>query len=136
MITRSAFLTSTSAALISAALAGLAVAGDQPIKRTELLRADLSNGSGQEAVIYIADVAPAGAGGRHTHYGDEFVYVISGSLTVTPDGKDPLTLQAGQAGHFPPDIVHAAKNGSVSEAAKVLVILAMEKGKPLAEPAK
>jgi quercetin dioxygenase-like cupin family protein len=112
-------------------------AQDQPIKRTELIRADVADVAGKETVIYIADVQPGAEGARHTHYGDEFVYILEGSLTVTPDGKEPVTLKQGETAHLAPsDGVHAAKNGSTSEPAKVLVVLVMEKGKPLAEPAK
>jgi quercetin dioxygenase-like cupin family protein len=57
-------------------------------------------------------------------------------IVVLPDGKEPITLKAGEAAHMPPDVVHAARNGSESEPAKVLVFLAAEKGKPLAEPVK
>jgi quercetin dioxygenase-like cupin family protein len=114
-----------------------ATAQDQPIKRTELIRGDVANASGQETVIYIADVMPGAEGARHTHYGDEFVYVLEGSLVVTPDGKEPITLKQGQIAQFAPGFgIHAAKNGSTSEPAKVLVIMVVEKGKPLAEPVK
>jgi quercetin dioxygenase-like cupin family protein len=116
---------------------GPAVAEDQPIKRTELIRADVANSAGQETVLYVAEVSPGATGARHTHYGDEFVYVLEGTLVVTPDGKEPITLKQGEVAHLAPaDGVHAAKNGSASEPARVLVILIMEKGKPLAEPAK
>ena len=112
-----------------------ASAEDQPIKRTELIRGDVANAPGQETVIYIADVMPGAEGARHTHHGDEFVYVLAGSLVVTPDGKAPIELKQGQIAQIAPaDGIHAAKNGSSSEPAKVLVILVVEKGKPLAEP--
>ena len=122
-------------------LAGLqpsvASAQDQPIKRTELLRTDLADIAGKETVIYIADVMPGAEGGRHTHYGDEFVYILDGTLIVQPDGKEAITLKQGETAHLAPsDGVHAAKNGSTSQPAKVLVFLVVEKGKPLAEPAK
>jgi quercetin dioxygenase-like cupin family protein len=118
-------------------VAGVAIADDQPIKRTELIRADVANSQGQETVLYIAEVSPGAEGARHTHYGDEFVYVLEGKLVVTPDGKGPITLKQGEAAHIAPaDGVHAAKNGSATEPARVLVVLVMEKGKPLAEPAK
>jgi quercetin dioxygenase-like cupin family protein len=122
---------------LSLAGAGVSLAQDQPIKRTELIRADVSDVPGRETVIYIADVIPGGEGARHTHYGDEFVYILEGSLIVTPDGKEPVTLKQGETAHLAPsDGIHAAKNGSTSEPAKVLVVLVVEKGKPLAEPAK
>ena len=52
--------------------------------------ADVADVPGKETVIYIADVVPGGEGARHTHYGDEFVYILEGSLVVTPDGKEPI----------------------------------------------
>ena len=115
----------------------ISAAQSQPIQRTELHRSDISGVPGKETVIYIADVMPGAEGGRHTHHGEEYVYVIQGTLIVTPDGKQPITLKQGQVGHLTPaDGIHAAKNGSQSEPAKVLVFLVVEKGKPLAEPAK
>ena len=129
-------LACASAMVFGVIIADAAKAGEQLIKRTELLRADLAGISGREAVIYIADLMPAAAGGKHTHYGNEFVYIIEGSLVISPDGRDSVTLKAGEAAHLAPDIIHAARNGSNSETAKVLVVLTVEKGKPLAEPAK
>ncbi len=111
-------------------------AQDAPIKRTELLRADLTGIAGREVVIYIADVAPGAAGGKHTHAGDEFVYILEGVLVVDCDGNEPLRLKQGETAHLTPDVVHAARNGSDSEPAKVLVSLVVEKGKPLAQPVK
>jgi quercetin dioxygenase-like cupin family protein len=107
-------------------------AQDQPIKRTTLLTTDLAGIDGKQFVVYVADVAPGAAVGRHTHYGDEFVYILEGSLVVEPDGKDPITLTKGQIGHLTPDVVHAARNGSESEPARVLVTLVVDKEKPLA----
>jgi quercetin dioxygenase-like cupin family protein len=124
-------------ALSSGLLGSSVFAQDQPIKRTELIRADVAGVSGKETVIYIADVMPGAEGARHTHYGDEFVYILEGSLIVTPDGKPPVTLQKGDAAHLAPaDGIHAAKNGSTSEPAKALIVLVVEKGKPLSEAAK
>jgi len=113
--------------------AGVLNAEDQPIKRTELLRSDLAGLEGRESVVYIADLMPGAVGGKHTHYGDEFVYILEGVLIVEPDGKDPVTLRQGEAAHLSPDVVHAARNGSDSQPAKVLVFLVVEKGKPLAK---
>ena len=123
--------------LLGMLAAGVAAAQNQPITRTEILRSDIADFPGKQTVIYVADVAPGGEGTRHTHYGDEYVYILEGTLTIKPDGKDPITLRKGQAAHIAPeDGIHAAMNGSKSEPAKVLVILVVEKGKPLAEAAK
>jgi quercetin dioxygenase-like cupin family protein len=122
-------------ALGQAALAA-ARADDQPITRTELMRADVADAPGKETVIYVADLKPGAVGGKHTHFGDEFVYVLDGTLVVEPVGREPITLTAGDVGHFTPDVVHAARNGSATAPGKVLVILVVDKGKPLAEAAK
>ena len=123
--------------LLALLAAGTASAQDQPIKRTELLRSDLADVPGKQTVIYVAEVAPGGEGARHTHYGDEYVYILEGTLNIKPYGKDPISLGKGQAAHIAPtDGIHAAMNGSKSEPARVLVILVVEKGKPLAEAAK
>jgi quercetin dioxygenase-like cupin family protein len=98
-------------------VSGAAIAQDQPIKRTELLRSDLANVPGMQTVIYVADVVPGGEGQRHTHYGDEYVYILEGTLTVKPDGKDPINLSKGEVSHVAPnDGVHAAMNGSKERA--------------------
>jgi len=47
--------------LVCAVMGGTASsAQDQPIKRTELIRADVADVPGKETVIYIADVVPGG----------------------------------------------------------------------------
>jgi quercetin dioxygenase-like cupin family protein len=126
----------TPAIVFTALALGVSNADDQPITRTELLRSDLADIDGKETVIYIADLKPGAAGGKHTHYGDEFVYVLEGGIVVELVGKPAIVLKPGETGHFTPDIVHAAKNASDSAPAKVLVFLVVEKGKPLAEPVK
>src|SRR3954468_17476507 len=104
--------------LLGMLAAGVAAAQDQPIKRTELLRSDVADVPGKQTVIYVADVAPGAEGARHAHYGDEYVYILEGTLTIKPDGKDPIILGRGQAAHIAPgDGVHAAMNGSKSEPA-------------------
>src|SRR5262245_28290903 len=108
---RRMMLNLTSALVISFGVLGTAGsdAQDQPITRTELLRSDLSGIEGKETVIYIADVKPGAAGGKHTHYGDEFVYILDGELIVEPIGKAPIALKQGETAHLSPDVVHAAK---------------------------
>ncbi|MEX2650719.1 MAG: cupin domain-containing protein [Alphaproteobacteria bacterium] len=120
--------------LVGGLRAGTLNAQDQPITRTELLRGDLSGVEDREVVTYIADLAPGAVGGKHTHAGDEFVYIIDGVLIVEAEGKEPVTLTSGEAAHLAQGVVHAARNGSEFDPAKVLVFIVLEKGKPLADP--
>jgi mannose-6-phosphate isomerase-like protein (cupin superfamily) len=46
---------------------------------------------------FVADVVPGRQGLRHTHYEGEYVYILEGTLTVKPGGKDPITLRRGKS---------------------------------------
>lgn len=107
-----------------------------PVQRTVLQKVDLAGVEGKEGVLYLAQLAPGAAAGKHSHPGEEFGYVVQGSLTLEPEGKPPLTLKAGESFHNPFKNVHDAKNPSQTEPAKVLVFLLAEKGQPLSTPAK
>jgi quercetin dioxygenase-like cupin family protein len=104
-------------------------AGMAGIKRTDLQRHDLSI-PGREAVQVRVDIDPGVAFGKHTHPGEEIIYVLEGSLEYQIEGKPPTTLKAGDVLFIPAGTIHAAKNvgsGTASELATYVV----EKGKPL-----
>ena len=123
------------AALIAAsALAPHAALAQQPgIKRTDLQRHDLSV-PGREVIQVLVEFAPGVSFPRHSHPGEEIVYVVEGSLEYQLDGKPPVTLKAGEVLFIPDGGVHAVRNvgsGSAAELATYIV----EKGKPLLETA-
>jgi len=86
--------------------------------------------------MYVADIIPGGAAGRHFHPGPEVAYILEGSFVLEPEGKPPVMLKKGDSFHNPAKGVHNAKNGSKTEPAKVLVVLIGEKGAPLSTPVK
>jgi quercetin dioxygenase-like cupin family protein len=98
------------------------------ITRTDLQRHDLST-PGHEAFQVRVDFAPGAAFGRHTHPGEEIIYVLEGTLEYEIEGKPTATLKAGDVLFIPAGTVHAAKNvGSVK--ASELATYVLEKGKP------
>ncbi|MGY3446114.1 MULTISPECIES: cupin domain-containing protein [unclassified Bradyrhizobium] len=104
---------------------------EQPagIARTDLQRHDLS-AAGREAVQVRVDIAPGKAFGRHTHPGEEIIYVLAGTLEYDVDGRPPATLRAGDVLFIPAGAIHAAKNvGDVT--ASELATYIVEKDKPL-----
>ena len=106
-----------------------ACAGQPKIERHELQRHDLGS-LGREVVQVRVDLAPGAAFGRHTHPGEEVVYVLDGTFEYEVDGRSPVTLKAGGVLFIPAGTIHAAKNvgaGTASELATYIV----EKGKPL-----
>jgi quercetin dioxygenase-like cupin family protein len=119
------------ALLIVASGLALRVAHSQQtgIKRTELQRHDLSV-PGREAVQVRADFPPGTAVPRHTHPGDEVVYVLEGTMEFQLEGQPPVTLKPGEVLFVPAGTVHTAKNVSSANSV-VLSIYIVEKGKPL-----
>src|SRR5258705_11898492 len=119
------------AALLAANVLALPAAQAQPsgIKRTDLQRHDLSV-PGREAVQVRVDLAPGVAFGKHTHPGEEIIYVLEGALEYDIEGKPPVTLKAGDVLFIPAGTIHAAKNVG-SNTASELATYVVEKSKPL-----
>ena len=106
-----------------------ALAQQPGIKRTDLQRHDISV-PGYEAVQARVDFAEGASFGRHTHPGEEIIYVIEGTIEYDIDGKPPVTLKAGDVLFVPAGTVHAARNAGKGNAAE-LGTYVVEKGKPL-----
>ena len=99
------------------------------IKRTDLQQQDLSI-PGHEAIQTRVDFAPGAAFPKHTHPGEEIIYVIEGSMEYDVEGEPPVTVKVGGVLFIPAGTPHAAKNvGSVNAAE--LGTYVVEKGKPL-----
>ena len=99
------------------------------ITRTDLQQHDLSI-PGREVVQVRVDFSPGVAFGRHSHPGEEIVYVLEGTLEYELDGKPTATLKAGGVLFIPAGTIHAAKNVGSGNAAELATYL-VEKGKPL-----
>ncbi|WP_027551514.1 cupin domain-containing protein [Bradyrhizobium sp. Cp5.3] len=104
------------------------------VTRTDLQRHDLS-APGREAVQVRVDLAPGVAFGRHTHPGEEIIYVLAGAIEYDVDGKPPVTLKAGDVLFIPAGTVHAAKNVG-GDTASELATYIVAKDKPLLTLAK
>jgi len=67
------------------------------VTRTELQRVGISDFAGHEGVLYKGTIVPGGKAPKHMHPGDEFLYVMKGTLIVEAEGKAPVTLNAGDS---------------------------------------
>jgi quercetin dioxygenase-like cupin family protein len=127
------------AVLVLAALPGYApvmaqqAAQTQGVKRTILESHDVP-GTGYQAVLGIAEIGPNVAFPRHTHPGPETAYVLEGSLTLDVEGQPQRSLAAGQTSFVAAGTPHSGRAGPAG--AKILANWVVEKGKPLASPAK
>jgi quercetin dioxygenase-like cupin family protein len=119
------------AALIVGSSLALHVAQAQfpGIKRTDLMRHDLSV-PGREVIQVRVDFPPGLVADKHSHPGEELVYMIEGLLEYQLEGQPPVTLKAGDVLFIPAGKVHSVKNVGSGNAAELATYI-VEKGKPL-----
>jgi quercetin dioxygenase-like cupin family protein len=104
------------------------------VHRTDLLRHDIEV-PGREVVQVRVEVDAGKGVPRHTHPGDEVLYVLDGTLEYMPDGKPPVTLKAGQSIFIPAGTIHAARSPGNGHGVGIATYI-VEKGKPLISLAK
>jgi quercetin dioxygenase-like cupin family protein len=107
------------------------MAAQQPegITRTDLQQHDLSV-DGHEVIQARVDLGPTAPFVKHTHPGEEIIYVLEGSLEYQVEGQPTRTFNAGDALTVPAGVVHAVRNVGSGNAAE-LATYVVEKGKPL-----
>ena len=116
------------ALIVASVLAAPVALSQQGIKRTDLLRQDLST-PGREVIQVLVEFAPGVEFPRHSHPGEELVYVVEGVLEYALEGRPPVTLKAGDVLFIPHGTVHAVKNVGSGKAAELATYI-VEKGKP------
>jgi quercetin dioxygenase-like cupin family protein len=99
------------------------------ITRTDLQRHDLSI-PGREVIQVRVDFASTAAFAKHSHPGEEIVYVIEGVLEYQLEDHPPVTLRAGEVLFIPAGTIHSARNVGSGNGAE-LATYVVEKGKPL-----
>jgi quercetin dioxygenase-like cupin family protein len=100
------------------------------ITRIDLQRHDLS-APGREVVQTIVELAPGVRSSKHTHPGEEIVYVLEGApLEYEVEGRPTVTLKPGEVLFIPAGTAHAARNVGNRKGAELATYI-VEKGKPL-----
>lgn len=126
-------IATAAALLVAGSLAMPAAKADEvnlgDIKRINLLRNDLS-AAGREVIQVLVEFGPGVTAARHSHPGEEIVYVTEGSLEYQLDGRSPVIVKAGESLFIPRGTPHAVKNVSVGKAAELATYI-VDKGKPL-----
>lgn len=124
--------------VLAFSLAGVAslFATEQPagFTRKVLLDQDLAT-AGKHGAIALAEFKPGGVTPKHTHPGEELLYVLEGSVSIEIDGQAPHVLRAGDTLLIPAGVPHLGRNlGTLP--AKIISTYFIEKGHPLATPVK
>ena len=124
------------AALVGTTGLALPVAQAQQVgaRRIDLQRHDLSV-PGREVVQVIVELEPGTTAPRHSHPGEEVIYVLEGTWEYTLDGKPPVVLKAGDVLFIPAGVIHSARNVGTGRGTELATYI-VEKGKPLLTLAK
>ena len=102
-------------------------AGEAP-KLENLLKAELVGAPGTEVVVSRVTIPANTSLPKHWHPGEEFAYVLQGSVTMWQEGKNDTILSEGQTGMIPLKQVHTAKTGDIG--VTLLVFRVHERGQP------
>ena len=98
-------------------------------RRIDLQRHDLSV-AGREVIQTIVELEPGTVAPKHSHPGEEIIYVLEGTWEYTVGDNPPLTLKAGNVLFIPAGTPHSARNVGSSKGAELATYI-VEKGKPL-----
>ena len=98
-------------------------------RRIDLQRHDLSV-AGREVIQTIVELEPGTVAPKHSHPGEEIIYVLEGTWEYTVGDNPPVTLKAGDVLFIPAGTPHSARNVGSGKGAELATYI-VEKGKPL-----
>jgi quercetin dioxygenase-like cupin family protein len=111
-----------------AALAEAGVTNPSQMMFADLLTKQLEGVENTEVVVSITTVPPNTTLPKHWHPGEEFAYVLEGSLTLWQEGKPDEHYKKGDVGLVPLKQVHTVS--TQEEGTTVLVFRVHELGQP------
>jgi quercetin dioxygenase-like cupin family protein len=97
----------------------------------QIVKTDLQNLPGQEALIFASEWQPGFRLPWHMHpNGHEFTYVIEGEQTFEIEGVGTRIVKAGEVLYTPPNTPHYGRNAT-DKVSKTLVVRIKDKDKPV-----
>ena len=96
-----------------------------------LAKHGLAGVAGQEAHVRHVAYPPGWVGGKHSHLGDVYVYVLEGSMVFDVEGKEPVTVGPGGLFHEQPNSVMRAANASKTDRLRIVLFQVNPTGQPL-----
>lgn len=84
----------------------------------------------QEVRVLTADFKPGDRTVFHTHRSPVTVYVLEGAFTLELEGREPITVKAGQAMVEPPNVKMTGYNRSTTAPLKVVIFYVSDPDTP------
>jgi quercetin dioxygenase-like cupin family protein len=94
-----------------------------------LIKERLAENEDLEVIVSTVEVPPNTELPKHYHPGQEFVYILEGSVTVAIDGAEERTVKAGEAAVVPARVHHRA--WTKDERVKIVVFRVHDPDKPV-----
>ena len=128
--------TSTATFLVLMALAGLYSTAGQAagpsqsasVQAENLLRESIAGVEGKEIIVSRVSFPPHTELPWHWHPGEEFFYVIEGSVTLKRRGEPDLPATRGDAQKIAPQIIHTGSTGE--QGAELVIFRVHASGEP------
>ena len=99
-----------------------------------LMKSALEGATGLEVIVSHVALPPNFTLPKHWHPGEEFAYILQGSITLILEGQNDSEIVQGETGMVPLKQIHTARSGS--QGATILVFRVHEQGQPDRIPAK
>lgn len=109
------------ASLFSVATAACADGFAKPSLALSQIIEAMPIGPRQEVRVLTATFKPGDRTVTHTHRFPVTVYVLEGSFTLELDGREPITVKAGQALVEPPHVKMTGYNHTATERTRVVI---------------
>jgi quercetin dioxygenase-like cupin family protein len=108
------------------------------IPHAPLLKMLVPDTANQEVAVYETEYAPGGINPRHLHPAAITFHVLSGAGVWQEEGKQPITLKAGDSLFVPAGTIHSHWNPSTTERLRFLefIVAEKDKGRSIPKPLK
>jgi quercetin dioxygenase-like cupin family protein len=94
----------------------------------------MPRGERQEVRVLTATLNPGDETPFHTHRSPVTIYVVAGAFTLEMEGRDPVTVKAGESFVEPPNVRMTGYNRSTTEPMRVLIFYVSDSGTPFLDP--
>ena len=98
------------------------------LKMENLMKSQLEGVKGTEVIVSRVHIPPNKTLPKHWHPGEEFAYVLDGSVTLWQKGKDNIIGKAGDVIKVPLKQIHTAV--TKDESVTILVFRVHKQGEP------
>ncbi len=116
----------------------IAMAQEQGVIKPQLLLSEIvqgmPKGERQQVRVLTASFRPRDRTLFHTHRFPVTVYVLEGAFTLEMEGREPVTVKAGQAMMMPPHVKMTGYNRSSADPLRLVVFYVSDPDTPFLDP--